>query len=285
MIKQVEKSKTVLAILTFWLLCQNSYALQTKFKGIFPQESDYVNSCSELVIDTLTTDEKKRIDVVKNNEEMQQKKESIESELVTAKDMKKYEQEERSRVIYQEKKMAQERKRKPSTNNGKAVVFGIRAGVNLASLEPNSAANGECSMITSYHAGLNLDIRLIDQLHINTSLLFSQKGYKYEHNWDRERQETTEAQFIMLPVQLSGRIGFFQINVGPYVEYGIGGEIEYGLRDRRYDTFSYYEALNYGITAGVGFNLGKHFYLGANYEMGLSDYANRNVAVSLGINF
>jgi hypothetical protein len=89
----------------------------------------------------------------------------------------------------------------------------------------------------------------------------------------------------MLPVQLSLRLGFFQINAGPYLDYGIGGEIEYGRSERKTDTFNYYDALNYGIIAGAGFNLGKHFYLGADYEMGLSNYANRNIAISLGVNF
>ena len=126
---------------------------------------------------------------------------------------------------------------------------------------------------------------MIKQLHLNTSLLFSEKGYKYEHDYDHDRQETAKAQFIMLPIQLSYRIGMLQINAGPYLEYGLGGKIEYGNRNNTYKTFNYYDALNYGIVAGAGVNMGKNFYLGANYELGLSNYANRNIAISLGYNF
>ena len=176
-------------------------------------------------------------------------------------------------------------KRESPTNKEKAMTLGIRAGLNLASLGLDSEVDGSCSMVASFHVGLNMDIKLIDQLHLNTSLLFSQKGYKYEHDWDYERQETAKAQFIMLPIQLSYRIGLIQINAGPYIEYGLGGEIEYGQRGWTDDTFDYYDALNYGVTAGVGVNLSKQFYLGANYEIGFSDYANRNIAISLGYNF
>ena len=188
----------------------------------------------------------------------------------------------KSQSVYQKVK---EKKRRLPANYEKTVVFGVRAGVNFASLGLDSDADGKCSMVTSFHMGVNVDVNLINQLHLNTSLLFSQKGYKYEHNWDYERQETAKAQFIMLPIQLSYRIGLLQINAGPYIEYGLGGGIEYGQRGWSHDTFDYYDALNYGVTAGVGINLSKQFYLGVNYEMGFSDYANRNIAISLGYNF
>lgn len=284
MIKQILNSKLALAVLAFWLLCHNMYAHPYESATSITPLPESVCSNYELPLDTLTKEDQKRIEATKRREELEQQKETQEAELAAAKEMERFVRENESLTIYQNSTVKEQRQ-KASTNDEKAVVFGIRAGVNLASLNVKRAADGKCSMVTSFHAGLNLDIRLVDLLHLNTSLLFSQKGYKYEHDWDRERQETAKAQFIMLPVQLSLRIGFFQINAGPYLDYGIGGEIEYGRSGRKTDTFKYYDALNYGILAGAGFNLGKHFYLGADYEMGLSDYANRNIAISLGVNF
>lgn len=284
MIQQIVKFKSILALLTFWLLCQNTYAHPSSPDINISQLSESANIGYELPVDTLTKEEQKRIEATKRREETQQLQEIRETEMMTAKEKERFDQENRPLTVYK-KSPVKERKHESSTKNERAVVFGIRAGVNIASLGLNSAADGKCSMVTSFHAGLSLDIRLVELLHLNTSLLFSQKGYKYEHDWDRERQETAKAQFVMLPVQLSLRLGFFQINAGSYVEYGFGGEIEYGRRGWKRDTFDYYEAFNYGITAGAGFNIGKRFYLGANYEMGLSDYANRNVAICLGVNF
>ena len=190
--------------------------------------------------------------------------------------------------VIQEEKPVKKKKEKRVRTAGddgdfKPVAFGLRAGVNLATMAPSDEWDGSCDKITSFHAGVSADVRLGKKLSLNTALLFSQKGYKYENGY--YRSESAKAQFIMLPVQLSLRLGTFQINAGPYAEYGIGGKIEAGRNETEFDTFDYYDAFNYGISAGAGIVFAKHFYLGANYEMGLSDYANRNIAISLGYNF
>ena len=257
-------------LLTLCLICSNSYA-----RHII--SNDYIY---ETVTDTLPNNEKKKM------QEKEQQREKQEAEQVTAKEMERYSHEKNWLTMpLTQKNALSQRKRERSSGEEKTVTFGIRGGVNLASMAPKSDAKGKCSMVTSFHAGLNLDIRFIEHLYLNTALLFSQKGYKYENNYDKERQETAKAQFVMLPVQLSLRFGILQINAGPYVEYGFGGKIEYGSSGRKYDTFDYYKPFGYGVTAGAGLLLGKHFYLGGNYEMGLSDYANRNIAISLGVNF
>lgn len=268
--KLIVSFKSILVVLTLCLICSNSYARHT-----VPSSCAY-----EIVTDTLLDYEKKRM------QENEQQMEIREAEQVTAKEMERYSREKNWLTMPQkQKKTPSQSKLEGDSNEQKAVVFGIRAGVNLASLGLNSDANGKCSMVTSFHAGVNLDIRFIDNLHLNTALLFSQKGYKYENNYDRERQETVKALFVMLPVQLSLRLGILQINAGPYVEYGFSGEIEYGSSGRKHNTFNYYKPLNFGITTGAGLLIGKHFYLGGNYEMGLSNYANRNIAIILGVDF
>ena len=254
MAKIIVSSKCFL-ILTLCLICSNSYARQTT-----PSSCVY-----EIVTDTLPDYEKKRM------QENEQQREIREAEQVTAKEMERYSREKNWLTMSQSQMKASPQSTKArSSDEKKTVTFGIRAGGNLASLGLKGGADGKCSMVTSFHAGVNLDIRFIDHLHLNTALLFSQKGYKYENDYDKERQETVKAQFIMLPVQLSLRFGILQINAGPYVEYGFGGEIEYGRSSRKHDTFDYYKPLNYGVTVGAGLLIGKHFYLGGNYEMGLS---------------
>lgn len=175
-------------------------------------------------------------------------------------------------------------------DDDRTVVFGCRAGVNIASL---GVADGKCSMKTGVHVGPSADIRLSNSLYLNTSILFSQKGYKYngkirihyERLYDYyDILEKATAQFVMLPIQLSYRIGMFQISAGPYLDYGIGGTIE--IEDlESLDTFDYYKTLNFGVTTGLGVTIARHFYISANYEFGLSDYANRNIAISLGYKF
>lgn len=289
MIKKLVKQKTFFAILMFCPMSQGTYAYQTERDCAVSQLSEYVNNGQETPLDTLTNEEKRRIEELKRDEYIKQQNETQVSDLLKAQEIERYAQDIKTHSIYKQSNINE---KGYSSNDERAVVFGIRAGVNFASSGLNSELHGKCSMVTSFHAGLNLDIRLINHLHLNTSLLFSQKGYNYENGWDRERHETVKAQFLMLPVQLSYRIGAFQINAGPYLEYGLGGEIVYGIRGSEYGVFDYYDRLNYGLVVGLGLNLGKHFYVGGNYEFGLGNfdsglegYANRNIAVSLGINF
>lgn len=279
MIKKSLKFKQILVLLTFWLLCQDSYTCNVvSYGNVLQISNDYV-----LPIDTLTKDGRKEIDEIKRKELKKHQEETHENEKELSKQLKKntlkINEGQNYNLAFQEKE------RKSFTKENKPVVFGVRVGGNLSTLGILSDAEGECSMATSFHVGMNTDVKLIDLLHLNISLLYSQKGYKYKNFWDSERQETTKAHFIMLPVQLSFRIGAFQINAGPYLDYGLGGKIKYGRNDYETLTFNYFAPLNYGIVAGAGVNLGKHFYLGANYELGFSDYANRNITASLGFNF
>jgi hypothetical protein len=270
-------------------LVPGQYNVEARKKGYITKEQNVIiaaNQTSTVNLEQLMSlSEQKRIEYNKNKQAIKIEKEKLKAEKLAAKESEKQAKADKAQAISQPKQIEQPKQKKASPTDEKVLVFGIRAGANISSLGLNSDADGDCSMAIPFHAGLNADIRLMNPLHLNVSLLFSQKGYKYEHDWDDERQETATAQFIMLPVQLSYRIGALQINAGPYLDYGIGGTIEYGRYEREHDTFDYYDSLNYGITAGLGLQLGKSFYLGANYEIGLSDYANRNIAISLGFNF
>lgn len=279
MIKQSLKFKPILFLLTFWLLCQNSYPCNAVFVGsVLP-----ISIGDDLPIDTLTKDGRKKINAIKRKELKIHQEETRENEKELSKQVKK----NTLKIIegQNDNPAFQENERNSFAKENKPVVFGVRAGVNLSTLGIQGDVEGKCSMATSFHVGMNTDVRLIDLLHLNISLLYSQKGYKYKNIWDSERQETTKAHFIMLPVQLSFRIGAFQINAGPYLDYGLGGKIKYGEYNEEANTFNYFNPLNFGVLAGAGVKLGKHFYLGANYELGFSDYANRNITASLGFNF
>lgn len=214
----------------------------------------------------------------KQEEEMRLKKEQEEKEAERQRQLAiAREKAEKERQAAREKRKAI---RDQKFKEQKAVVFGIRAGANLANIGLKSGIEGSSSMAVGFHLGANADVKLTYDLHLNVGLLFSQKGYEFKGNG---YEETTTAQFITLPVQLSYRIDMFQINVGPYVDFGMGGQIDYKVG--KLDTFEHFDAMNYGITFGAGVILGKNFYLGANYECGMSNYANRNIAISLGYNF
>ena len=171
----------------------------------------------------------------------------------------------------------------PSSKSSNPISFGIRAGANLAWTQFGEGYD-KAGMVPSFHVGLSMDIPFSDNFYLNTALLFSGKGYKYEN------VEKASAQYIDLPVQLSLRFGDidetqFQINAGPYAAFGIGGTIKSENSDKEQKFFDYYKRFDYGVAAGIGLIFSSHYYIGANFQLGFGDYRNRNIGISLGYNF
>ena len=172
---------------------------------------------------------------------------------------------------------------RPKHSSNNTVAFGIRAGANLAWTQFSDGYD-DVGMAPSIHVGVSLDIPFSDNFYLNTALLYSGKGYKYD------KVEKASAQYIDLPVQLSLRFGDidetqFQVNAGPYVAMGLSGTIksENGNKEQRF--FDYYKSFDYGIVAGIGLTFSSHYYVGANLQLGTADYRNRNISISLGYNF
>ena len=139
-------------------------------------------------------------------------------------------------------------------------------------------------MVPSFHVGISMDIPFSDNFYLNTALLYSGKGYKYD------KVEKASAQYIDLPVQLSLRFGDidetqFQVNAGPYVAMGLSGTIKSENGNKEQKFFDYYKSFDYGIVAGIGLTFSTHYYVGANFQLGLADYRNRSIGISLGYNF
>ena len=168
-------------------------------------------------------------------------------------------------------------------------IFGVRGGLNFAtggiSLDEDKAG-----MIMAFNAGLNMDIRLSDNIYLNTGLLYSSKGYKFEGEFI---EEEANPQYIDIPIQISYRIpiGFvaqLQLNAGVYGALCVSGTVKDNTFNHYYDE-SFKNAFNgfdYGTQIGIGMIYSHHYFLGINYQLGLnSTYQNRNLSISLGYNF
>ncbi len=168
----------------------------------------------------------------------------------------------------------------------KQFTFGIRGGANLAWTQFEDSSD-KAKMLTSFFAGVSMDIAFTEMFYVNTALLFSEKGYKYGSG---NTEYTAKAQFIELPVQASLRFGDpenvqFQINAGPYAAMGIGGKIKAEQAGNEINFFDHYNSFDFGITVGAGLLFSEHYYVGANFQLGFADYRNRNISIGIGYNF
>lgn len=169
----------------------------------------------------------------------------------------------------------------------KAVEFGVRAGLNMATTQFDSQYSS-ASMTTGFHVGLGIDVRLASQFYFTTGLLYSAKGYKYD---DGTVAESATAQYIDVPLQASWRLPLgsslaVQLSAGPYVAVGLSGSIK-DDKASTYDQpfFDQYGSFDYGLQAGASLVVSRHFLVGASYQAGMGDYRNRNLAITLGYDF
>lgn len=169
----------------------------------------------------------------------------------------------------------------------KTASFGLRAGLNMATTQFASPYD-QTSMTTSFHVGLALDLRLSSMFYFSTGLYYSGRGYKYD---DGKVVETATAQYIDLPLQAALRFTLsdafaVQVGAGPYIAMGLGGNIK-DDKAGKYDVpfFDQHPSFDYGVQAGLSFIISRHVTVGAAYQIGMADYRNRNLGLSVGYNF
>lgn len=100
----------------------------------------------------------------------------------------------------------------------KFIRLGVKAGANFSNIIKDDGNNNfETDYLTGYHAGVTLDIKLLENLALTPELLYSTKGYKLTSNFGEFTQRT---HFIELPILASIRLGGgLNVVAGPQVSF------------------------------------------------------------------
>jgi len=113
-------------------------------------------------------------------------------------------------------------------DNGKT-SFAIIGGMNLQNLN-GKAFNGDKlnnDLLMSYHFGVNAEIAIAPKFYFQPGLQFSVKGDK---NKSEASTSTTKINYIEMPLNIVYKAaagnGFVMLGFGPYVAYGIGGNVK-----------------------------------------------------------
>ncbi|HEX8334292.1 MAG TPA: outer membrane beta-barrel protein, partial [Segetibacter sp.] len=121
---------------------------------------------------------------------------------------------------------------KPSTNKG---GFMLKGGVNLANISVTDDGRvDEANGITSFHAGIGIDLPLSDGLSLQPGLLLSGKGAKTQMGQTTDAtywKATSTPLYVELPLNLVGKIPLSEytrvyIGAGGYAAAGVGGKNE-----------------------------------------------------------
>jgi hypothetical protein len=100
----------------------------------------------------------------------------------------------------------------------KAIRLGIKAGANYSNVIKDDGNNSfKTDYLVGYHAGVTLDIKLLQNLAFTPELLYSTKGYKNTSVFGEVTQTT---KFIDIPILASIQLADgFNVVVGPQVSF------------------------------------------------------------------
>ncbi len=178
------------------------------------------------------------------------------------------------------------------TTNVKAqfLSFGVKGGLNLSDI----SVHIEHGMKAGYHAGLLGRLNITEVIAVQPEILFSTKGTKIDLNGGNilgYQLDESNISFNMnhIDVPVKAIISFMdaEIQIGPYVSFLIsnpkynvkGTKIEealnsLGMASEGVLDKKNFKALDYGITAGIGYNI-SNFFVSASYNYGLGKVADK----------
>lgn len=171
-----------------------------------------------------------------------------------------------------------------TTSEAQLVKFGVKAGVNFANQTGDASFEGielDKEGITSFHAGLVAEIKLLDRFAIQPELLYSTQGATYKNAVEEFKNELG---YLSIPVMAKFYLtDSFSLEVGPQASFLLSEKNDFDVENG--------ETFEFGVNAGLGFKLTENFFIQGRYGLGLTeaskdaDVKNSTVQLSVGFLF
>jgi len=163
------------------------------------------------------------------------------------------------------------------------VSFGVLGGVNFQNLN-GKYADGyklEFELLTGFHAGVNVQIPVAEEIFFQPGLLFSTKGAQEK---DASVTSKIKLSYLEMPLNLvyKGLLGkgHVMLGLGPYLGYAIGGKViagdvkkdivftnEINPNNPGGDTF--FKRFDAGANIFAGYELANGIFFQLNTQLGL----------------
>lgn len=165
------------------------------------------------------------------------------------------------------------------------VKFGIKGGINYANQNGSNitvnSTNYQTDAITSYHAGLIAEIKLVDSFSVQPELLYSTQGATYKNAFEEFRNELG---YLSIPV-------LAKINLNKFVSLELGPQASFLLSERNNFNVKDANTFDFAVVGGLGLNITKSLFIQGRYGLGLTDASkdaqvkNSVVQISAGLKF
>ncbi|GEC71848.1 Outer membrane protein beta-barrel domain-containing protein [Flavobacterium flevense] len=162
-----------------------------------------------------------------------------------------------------------------------SIRFGIKGGANFANQYGDDFPDVNKEGITSYHAGLVSEIKLIENFAIQPELLYSTQGATYKNAVEEFKNELGYLSIpVLAKIYLSKSLS---LEVGPQASFLLSERNDFDVEDAK--TFEF------AAVGGLGLNVTKNLFIQARYGLGLTevskdaDIKNSTFQLSAGIMF
>ena len=162
-----------------------------------------------------------------------------------------------------------------------SIRFGIKAGANFANQNGDDVPDVSKEGITSYHAGLVSEIKLMDRFAIQPELLYSTQGASYKYAGEEFKNELG---YLSIPV-------LAKIYLSESLSLELGPQASFLLKDRKNFNPGDANTFEFAAVGGLGLNITKNLFVQARYGLGLTeatkdaDIKNTTIQLSAGIMF
>lgn len=144
------------------------------------------------------------------------------------------------------------------------VQIGVKAGVNFANQTGGSDFDGisvDKEGITSYHAGLVAELKLLEKFSIQPELLYTTQGATYKNAISEFKNEMG---YIAIPVMAKIYMTkSLSLELGPQASFLVSNKKEFDASDPKTFDFS--------VNAGLGLKVVGGLFVQARYGLGLTE--------------
>lgn len=136
--------------------------------------------------------------------------------------------------------------------------IGVKGGVNFANF---SGTEIQTNAITSYHAGLVAELKILDRIAIQPELLYNTQGAEYKTALGDFKNELG---YISIPVMAKIYLtDSFSLEAGPQASFLVSEKNDFDVKDSK--TF------DFAVNAGLGFKITKSLFVQGRYSLGLTE--------------
>ena len=167
------------------------------------------------------------------------------------------------------------------------ISIGVLGGLNYQNLNGKDLGGDklENDMLMGFHGGINIQIPIAPEFYFQPGIIYSSKGAK---NTSGSITSTTKLNYIEVPVNMLYKAslgkGFFMLGFGPYVGYGISGNVKTVSgsvtlnRDVKFKSIvetgdniltPYYKAFDAGANIFVGYEMANGLFLQLDTAFGM----------------